>query len=48
LRRFIDDRFAALFNEHVHSGVEVGSGNTGVPSSALEVDNHATDIVRGI
>ncbi|MBN2570416.1 MAG: phage baseplate assembly protein, partial [Deltaproteobacteria bacterium] len=28
LRRFIDDRFVALFNEHVHPGVEAGEGST--------------------
>ncbi len=47
LRRFVDDRFRALYNSHVHSGVQAGGGNTGAPTTTLEYANHATDIVRG-
>lgn len=47
LRRFIDDRFRALFNAHIHSGVATGSGNTGAPTQTLEITSHATDKVRG-
>jgi phage gp45-like len=48
LLRLIDERFAAVFNGHVHSDVEPGNGNTGTPTTALEVGNHATNAVRGI
>ncbi len=47
LRRLIDERFRTLFNNHVHSGVEPGSGTSGTPTAPLEYVSHATDIVRG-
>ena len=47
LRRFIDERFRELFNAHVHSGVQTGGGNSGPPTTTLELANHATDTARG-
>lgn len=46
LRRFIDDRFQALFNDHVHSGCG-GSVNSGPPTASLDLGSYATNIVRG-
>ncbi len=46
LRRLIDERFRALFNAHTHSGCG-GSVNSGPPTTTLELNAHATDIVRG-
>ncbi len=48
LRRFVDDRFVTLFNNHVHSGVDSGPSNTGVPTSTMSTGSHCTDKVRGI
>ncbi len=33
LKKLVNDTFIAFFNSHVHSGVTVGSGSTGVPTS---------------
>lgn len=48
LLRFIDERFAELFDNHVHDGVEPGTGNSGPPTSSLALESYATDIVRGL
>ncbi len=48
LRKIIDERFIALFNAHVHSGVTTGSGNTGSPTSAMSTGSHATSKVKAI
>ena len=47
LRRFVDERFQALFNAHVHSGIEPGNGNTGAPTASI-TDDHMTNVTRGI
>ncbi|MDH3975620.1 MAG: phage baseplate assembly protein [Deltaproteobacteria bacterium] len=49
LHRLIDERFKDLFNNHIHSGVQVGVGVTGKPTPVdpLILDNHATSIVKG-
>ncbi|MCK4547701.1 MAG: hypothetical protein KAW17_09705 [Candidatus Eisenbacteria sp.] len=39
--RLIDERFKALYNTHVHTGVQSGSSSTGVPAS-LVGDTHMT------
>lgn len=46
LRKLIDERFIALFNAHVHSGVVAGGANTGVPTVLMDAANHATSKVR--
>lgn len=48
VRRLIDSRFKDLFNVHVHSGVTVGVGNTGVPTTTVSEANHMTDYTRAI
>jgi len=35
VRELVDSRFTDLFNDHVHSGVDVGPGNTGAPTTTL-------------
>ena len=47
LRKLIDSRFQALFNAHVHSGIQAGGSNTGVPTVALS-DSHMTDKARAV
>ncbi len=47
LRGFIDSRFIALFNAHVHANGG-GVGNSGVPTAAMSEGNHATAKVKGI
>lgn len=47
LRSFIDERFIALFNVHVHSGVTAGGANTAVPTVLMDLVNHATSKVKG-
>jgi len=48
LRTLIDSRFITLFNAHVHSGVTVGAGSTGVPTVLSSELNQATAKVKGI
>jgi len=48
LRKIIDSRFIDLFNNHVHGGVAVGAGNTGVPTIVASEANQATTKVRAI
>ncbi len=48
LRRLIDERFAALFNDHEHSGVQNGVGNTDGPTTTLELGSHATEVTRAL
>lgn len=48
LRRFVDQRFATLYGSHTHSGVQTGSGNTGVPVQSFVLNDNCTDITRGI
>jgi len=48
LRRLIDERFKALFDNHAHSNVQPGSGTTGPPTAALDVAACSTDATRGI
>ena len=47
VRKLIDERFQALFNQHTHSGVYVGAGNTGVPTTLITND-HMTDKTRAV
>lgn len=47
LRSFVDERFIALFNTHIHSGVTAGGANTGVPTALMDAANHATSKVKG-
>jgi len=47
VRKLIDVRFQALFNGHVHSGVQAGGSNTGVPTELL-TDAHMTDQTRAV
>lgn len=47
VRKLVDDRFQALFNDHVHSGVQAGGANTGAPTTTLS-DSHMTDQTRAI
>ena len=48
MRKMIDERLKAVFDDHVHTGVEPGGGNSGPPSAALVLDSVATDVTRGI
>lgn len=48
MRRLIDERIKAVFDAHVHTGVQAGSSNSGAPSAALNLANVATDITRAI
>lgn len=47
LRKLIDSRFQALFNAHVHSGVQAGGSNTGAPTTTL-TNSHMTDQTRAV
>ncbi len=46
LRTIVDNRLLTLFNNHVHSGVQTGSGNSGTPTSSLTEDNVCTVITK--
>jgi len=48
LRKIIDERFITLFNNHVHSGVQNGTGNTAVPTVSASEANQATANVKAI
>ena len=48
LRKLIDERMITLFNNHVHSGVDVGGGNSGPPTVASSAANQATSKVKAI
>lgn len=48
LRRFIDERLIEIFNNHTHSGVTPGGGNSGTPNQQLSFGNTCTDTVRGV
>ena len=48
LRALIDERFIALFNGHIHSGVTAGGANTGVPTALMDAANHASSKVKGL
>lgn len=48
MRKLIDERLKAVFDGHVHTGVQAGAGNSGTPSAALVLANVATDVTRGI
>lgn len=48
LRALIDERAIALINAHVHSGVTVGGGDTGAPTTTLTTANSATSKVKAI
>ena len=48
LRKIIDERFITLFNNHVHSGVQSGTGNTAVPTVSASEANQATANVKAI
>ncbi len=45
--RLMDERFIAFMNAHVHSGVNVGGGNTGAPTTTASTGSHATSALRG-
>ena len=47
LQQFVDDRFVALFNSHIHSGVLAGGANTGAPVVAVVAGNCCTSNVKG-
>ena len=47
VRKLVDERFQALFNAHVHSGVTAGGASTGAPTTLI-TDSHMTDRVRAI
>ncbi|MBU6246472.1 MAG: phage baseplate assembly protein [Xanthomonadaceae bacterium] len=42
LQKLVDARFVALFNAHVHGGVQAGGSNTGTPTVAMAVGSHTT------
>ena len=46
LRSLIDERLLALFNGHVHAGVQAGSGTTGAPTTTLTQGNTCTTVVK--
>lgn len=46
LRELIDERLMAIFNNHVHSGVDAGSGTSGPPTSTLTEANVCTTITK--
>lgn len=48
MRKLIDERIKAVFDAHVHTGVQAGGGSSGPPSVALNLANVATDITRAI
>lgn len=48
MRKLIDERLKAVFDNHVHVGVQPGSGSTGAPSAALNLGSVATDVTRAI
>ena len=48
LNRLIDERFLDLFNNHKHSGVTTGTGNTGVPTTTGSTASHATNQARAL
>jgi phage baseplate assembly protein V len=47
VRKLIDERFQALFNAHVHSGIFPGNDTTGAPTTAITND-HMTDKTRAV
>jgi len=42
IRKLIDDRLLALYNNHIHGGVETGGGQTGAPVVPLTEENVCT------
>ncbi len=46
IRYLIDERLLALFNNHVHTGVQPGGGNSGKPSQDLTLANVCTTITK--
>jgi hypothetical protein len=47
VRKLIDERIVAIYNAHVHSGVQGGSGSTGVPTVPLTDATVASTVVQG-
>jgi phage gp45-like len=48
MRKLIDERLKAVFDAHVHTGVQSGGGSSGAPAAALDLGNVATDVTRSI
>lgn len=48
MRKLIDERLAAVFDSHVHTGVQPGAGSSGTPAAALNLAVVATDVTRAI
>jgi hypothetical protein len=46
MRFIVDERLLALFNNHVHTGVQTGGGSSGAPSQGLTQGNVCTSIAK--
>lgn len=46
MRFIIDERLLALFNNHVHTGVQAGGGSSGTPSQGLSQGSVCTSIAK--